>query len=176
MALTRGQHTLLLTVHVTATVAVLGADLALLALGIAGLRGADPRSIYPAAHLLGQWLAAPLAVASLASGVLLAVTTTFKPFRYRWVTVKGAITLILTGLLLTALVPGLGRAADAATGATPQPVTHVQQLLYTLAPAGAALLLTVNVALGMYKPHLRQRAVHPAGHRGDNARPPLNRG
>ena len=163
MVLRPRQRMLLLTIHVTATVAVLGADLALLALGIAGLRGTDPRTVYPAAHLVGQWLAAPLAVASLASGVLLAATTTFKPFRHRWVTIKGSITVVLTGLLLAVLVPGLGRAGDAATATPPDPVTHTQQILFVLAPAGAAVLLAVNVALGMYKPRLRQRAVHAAG-------------
>jgi hypothetical protein len=40
---------LLLTVHVGASVSVLGTDLVLLALGIAGLTGADPLTIYPAA-------------------------------------------------------------------------------------------------------------------------------
>jgi len=68
------------------------------------------------AHLLGQWLAAPLAVASL-----------------------------LTGVLLFVLVPGLGRAAQAAT-ATPPHVTHTQRLLYTIAPAAAAILLAVTLA------------------------------
>jgi hypothetical protein len=54
----RGRN-LLLTVHLVATVSVLGTDLVLLALGVAGLRGADPRTVYPAAHLVGQWLVAP---------------------------------------------------------------------------------------------------------------------
>jgi len=72
------------------------------------------------AHLLGQWLAAPLAVASL-----------------------------LTGVLLFVLVPGLGRAAQAAT-ATPPHVTHTQRLLYTIAPAAAAILLAVNLTLARY--------------------------
>lgn len=146
-----GWHRMLLTVHIGVTVAVLGADLALVALGIAGLRGVDPHSVYPSAHLLGQWVALPLAVASLATGVLLAATTTFKPWRYGWVAVKGGITLVLTGLLLFVLVPGLGRAAQAAT-ATPPQVTHAQRLLYTIAPAVAAVLLAVNLALGVYRP------------------------
>jgi hypothetical protein len=152
-----GRHRLLLTVHIGVTVAVLGADLALLALGIAGLRGTDPRTIYPAAHLLGQWLAAPLAVASLATGVLLAATTAYKPWRYGWVAAKGGITLVLTGALLGVLVPGLGRAAAAASAAPPD-VTQTQRLLYTIAPAAAAVLLTVNLALGRYRPRMRQGA------------------
>ena len=83
------------------------------------------------AHLLGQWLAAPLAVASL-----------------------------LTGVLLFVLVPGLGRAAQAAT-AIPPHVTHTQRLLYTIAPAAAAILLAVNLTLARYgqvRPGTRRHA------------------
>jgi hypothetical protein len=56
---------LLLTVHVAATVSVLGTDLVLLLLGLSSLSGTDPRTIYPAAHLVGARLVAPLAVLSL---------------------------------------------------------------------------------------------------------------
>jgi len=81
------------------------------------------------AHLLGQWLAAPLAVASL-----------------------------LTGVLLFVLVPGLGRAAQAAT-AIPPHVTHTQRLLYTIAPAAAAILLAVTLArYGQVRPGTRRHA------------------
>jgi hypothetical protein len=156
-----GRQRLLLTIHIGVTVAVLGADLALLALGIAGLRGTDPRTVYPAAHLLGQWIALPLAAASLVTGVLLAATTTYQPWRYGWVVVKGVVTLVLTGLLLVLLVPGLGRAARAATATLPD-VTHVQRVLYAIAPAAAAILLTLNLALGRYKPRLRRCAAREA--------------
>lgn len=81
-----------------------------------------------------------MAVASLATGVLLAATTTYKPWRYGWVATKGGITLVLTSALLGVLVPGLGRTAHAAT-ATPPDVTHTQRLLYAIAPAAAATLL-----------------------------------
>ena len=66
---------LLLKVHMAATVSVLGMDLVLLALGIAGMGGADPRTIYPAAYLVSARLVAPLAILSLGTGLLLAVLT-----------------------------------------------------------------------------------------------------
>jgi hypothetical protein len=153
--LRRPLRTALLIVHIVVTVTALGTDLALLALGVAGLRGAEPRTVYPAGHLLGQWLMVPLAVASLASGLTLSVTTGWKPFVHGWVTVKGAITVLLTGLLLASLVPALGRAASAATATAAAPLTHAQQTLLVAAPAGAAALLTVNVLLGVVKPRLR---------------------
>jgi hypothetical protein len=95
-------------------------------------------------------------VASLATGVLLAVITTYKPWRYGWIAIKGGITLALTGLLLALLVPGLGRAAHAAAATLPH-VTHTQRLLYTIAPATAAVLLAVNLTLGRYQPRIRWR-------------------
>ena len=66
---------LLLTLHVVATVSVLGIDLVLLLLGLASLGGANPQTIYPAAYLVGVWLMAPLAVISLGTGLLLGVLT-----------------------------------------------------------------------------------------------------
>jgi len=157
MPLPRPLRTALLIVHIVVTVAALGTDLALLALGAAGLRGDDPRTVYPAGHLLGQWLMVPLAVASLVTGLALSVTTGWKPFVHRWVTVKAAIALLLTGLLLTSLVPALGRAARTATGTGTGPLTHAQQMLLVVAPAGAAMLLALNVLLGVVKPRLRRR-------------------
>jgi len=134
MLLRRPLRTALLIVHLVVTVAALGTDLALLALGVAGLRGADPRTVYPAGHLLGQWLMVPLAVASLATGLTLSVSTRWKPLVPGWVTAKAAITVLLTGLLVASLVPALGRAADAATGTAAAPLTHAQQTLLVAAP------------------------------------------
>ena len=158
------RSTPLLTAHIIVTVAALGCDLALLALTVAGLRGVDPRAVYPAAHLLGQWVVAPLAVASLATGLLMVATTGWKPFRHGWVTIKGSTTVLLTGLLLGSLVPGLGRAAATATEAPGTgPITHTQQILLAAAPAGALALLTLNVILGIYKPRLHRRATRRPG-------------
>ncbi len=66
---------LLLTVHVLTTVGLFGADLVLLTLGITSLLEAEPRTIYPAAATVGRALLGPLAVASLATGLLLGVLT-----------------------------------------------------------------------------------------------------
>jgi len=89
---------LLLTVHVAATVSVLGTDLVLPVLGLSSLSGADPRAIYPAAYLVGARLVAPLALLSLTTGLLLGVLTPWGLFKYWWVTIKLAITTVLTGV------------------------------------------------------------------------------
>ncbi len=126
---------LLLTVHVVATVSVLGTDLVLLALGLSSLGGADPRTIYPAAHLVGARLVAPLAVLALGTGLLLGVLTPWGLFRYWWVTIKLAITAVLTGVVLFVLVPRLGAAADAVTGPAPRLLTSAERLPFVIAPS-----------------------------------------
>lgn len=148
-------RTLLLTVHVATTVSLLGADLALLALGITGARGADPQTVYPAARLVGTWLAAPLAVVSLGTGLLQAVLTHWGLVRYWWVTIKLGITVALASVLLVVLVPALSQVADIATGPAPHLLTDGQRMRLAIAPAAAAALLALNVALSMYKPRWR---------------------
>lgn len=149
---------LLLTVHVAATVSVLGTDLVLLALGIAGMTGSDPETIYPAAHLAGMWLVAPLAVLSLGTGLLLALLTPWGLFRYWWVTIKLAITATLTGLVLFVLVPSLGSTADTVTGPTASSLTNGERIPLLIAPAIASSLLLLAVTLAIFKPRWRLRA------------------
>ena len=142
---------LLLTLHVATGVSVLGTDLVLLVLGISSVRGADPQTIYPAAHLVATWLLAPLAFAALGTGVLLGL------LRYWWVTIKLALTAILTGVILFVLVPRLGVAADAATALNPRPFTEAERLPLVVAPAAGVTFLILIVGLAIYKPPWRLR-------------------
>jgi hypothetical protein len=155
-------HKLLVTVHVIATVSVLGADLVLLALGIAGMGSMEPRAIYPIAHLVAAWLVAPLAALALGTGLLLGVLTPWGVFRYWWVTIKLAITVLLTGAVLFVLVPGLGATADVVTGLAPRPLTNAERVPLLVAPAVASSLLMLSVTLAVFKPRWRLRA-HTAG-------------
>ncbi len=148
---------LLLSVHVVATVSVLGTDLVLLALGLSSLSGADPRTIYPAAHLVSARLVAPLAVLALLTGLLLGVLTPWGLLRYWWVTIKLAITAVLTGVVLFVLVPGLGATADAVSGLPPHLLTIGERLPLVVAPALASTLLALNVVLAIFKPAWRLR-------------------
>jgi hypothetical protein len=143
----------LLTLHILATVGLFGADLVLVTLGFFAVFGADPNTVYPAARLVGETIVAPLALISLASGVVLARLTGWGLFRYWWVTLKLAITLVLTLVVLTVLVPRLGNAAAFAAAGAPFDVAH--RLPLALAPALAAVFLILNVALAVYKPRWR---------------------
>jgi hypothetical protein len=150
----------LLAVHVATTVSVLGADLALLTLGISGLLGSEPQAIYPAAHLVGARLLAPLAVGSLGTGLLLGVLTPWGLLRYWWVAIKLAITTVLTAAVLFVLVPRLGAAAAAAPAM--EASTDPRRLLLVIAPAVASTLLVLSVVLAIFKPGWRLRTAGPA--------------
>jgi hypothetical protein len=148
---------LLLTIHVIATVSVLGTDLVLLLLGLASLGGAEPQTIYPAAYLVATRLVAPLAVISLGTGLLLGILTPWGLFNYWWVTIKLAITTVLTGVVLLVLVPRLGTAAAITTGQTSYVLTSAQRLPLAIAPAIASTLLLLAVVLAIFKPGWRLR-------------------
>lgn len=168
-----GRHTprrkFLLALHLVASVGLIGADLALLTLGISGRAGSAPQAIYPAMNLLATWLIAPLAVLALSTGVWLAVRTRWGLLRYWWVTIKLAVTATLTALVLFVVRPGLGRAADAASSVAPQALlTEAQRLLFVITPSVALTLLLLNAALAIAKPGWRvprasRRNGRPAG-------------
>jgi hypothetical protein len=153
----------LLTVHVAASVSVLGADLVLLALGVASVGGADPVTIYPAASLVAAWLVGPLALSALASGLALGLLTPWGLFTYWWVTIKLVIVTVLTGVVLFVLVPALGVMADAVTRLAPRPLGAGERLPLLIAPATASVLLVVALALAIFKPGWRLRSSGTAG-------------
>jgi hypothetical protein len=152
-------HTPLLTAHIVVSVGWLGAGLAVTALTLAGMTGAEPATVYPAAHLIAAWLVAPLAAASLTTGLLLVATTSWGLVTHRWVTVKLAISVLLAGVSAVLLVPRLATVAAIVTGPDPSALTSGQRLPLVLAPAAASVLLGVNVVLATAKPaRLRRHA------------------
>jgi hypothetical protein len=157
MRLSSPWRKVLLTVHVMATVSVLGADLALLALGFAGLSGADPLTTYPAAHLVSARLMAPLALLALSTGLLQGILTPWGLFRYWWVTIKLTVTIILTGVVFFVLVPGLDAAATSVSGPTPHLLSSGERLPFVIGPAVSSALLALNVVLAIFKPGWRVR-------------------
>jgi hypothetical protein len=146
---------LLVTVHVAGSVGLLGTDAAVVALATAGLRGSDPRSVYPAADLIGGWLLLPLALVALSSGVVLGLLTPWGLLRHWWVAVKFALTLAGTVLALLVLTPALGDAAQAARSGGGLPVAQRLELLRDSGAASVVLLLTV--VFSVYKPFGRLR-------------------
>ncbi|MCW3814114.1 hypothetical protein ONA91_06545 [Micromonospora sp. DR5-3] len=150
----------LLTLHLVTSLGWLGADLVLLTLGIAGLRGADPGVVYPAAGLLVTYLFAPLSVAVWLIGLVSALLTPWGLLRWRWVLVKFAISTGMLGLVLLLLTPtvrGLGELGpELATG---------DRLDLVIPPAVSSSLLILMTVLSTYKPWGRLRRARPATRR-----------
>ncbi|MGC1211851.1 MAG: hypothetical protein WA890_11385 [Micromonospora sp.] len=155
----------LLTLHLVTSLGWLGADLVLLTLGIAGLRGADPEVVYPTAGLLVTYLFAPLSMLVWLIGVASALLTPWGLLRWRWVLVKFALTTAMLGLVLLLLMPtvrGLGELAPA--------LTTRDRLDLVIPPTVSSTLLIIATVLSTYKPWGRMR--RPAG----AVRPPVAAG
>lgn len=149
----RPWRTVLLTVHVAAAVGLVGADLVLVALGVSGARGADPRTIYPAASIVESWVTLPLVVIALGTGVAQALVGSWGLVRYWWTTVKLVLTGGFTLLVVFLLVPRLADSAAAAQAGAA--FTAAQRLPLALVPAVAVAALVLNVVLGLTKPPAR---------------------
>lgn len=148
----------LLTVHIASTVALLGADVVLVLLGIAGHRGADPQAVYPAAYLVGSQLAVPLALASLATGLLLSLLTRRGLFAQLWITIKLLVTAGLGTALMMVLVPRLEAIAKAANAA--DPISAADRIPLIIAPTATSSLLLAAIALAVFKPRWRLMQRH----------------
>lgn len=153
MTMNRRLRKLTLTAHVALSVGWLGAVATFLALGIAALTSQDTevvRGAYLVMELTGWFALVPLSLASLLTGLISSLGTSWGLLRHYWVVFKLLINLVATIVLLL-YMQTLSYLADIAADATlpidelrdPSPVLH----------AGAALvLLVVATALAIYKP------------------------
>ena len=147
---------LLLVGHLVVSVGLIGAALVLVALGISGVRGADPLSVYPPAHEVEIRVVTPLALLALGTGVAQAMLTGRGLLHHRWVTVKLTITTAATAAIIFVLRPRL--ADSSAAAALGESFTTGEQLPLVIAPAVAVSLLAVNVVLGVFKPGERSHS------------------
>lgn len=160
----RRHRKLLLTGHIVVSVGMVGAGLVMVGLGISGMRGADPRTVYPAAHLIDAWVLTPLALLALGTGLLQLAAGRWNARKDWWVTIKLATTAAMAAVVALVLEPRLAAVADAAIAG--RTFTDAERLPLVVAPSAAVALLIVNVALGMYKPG-RRWAVKDHGPRRD---------
>jgi hypothetical protein len=145
-----------LTLHITSSVGWLGAVAGFLALAIAGLTSDDAdttRAIYLTMEATGRYVLIPFALASLLTGLVQSLCTTWGLFRHYWVLVKLLMTVFATAVLLL-YMQTLAHLADVAHDVTvpggdlsalrdPSPLLHA-----TL----ALVLLLVATTLAVYKP------------------------
>lgn len=142
-----------LTAHVVSSVGWLGAVIVFLALALIGLTQQDARTVrgvYLLMQPAGWVVLVPLAFASLLTGLVQAVGTTWGLFRNYWVLFKLVITVFITIVLLIymqtfSLMAGV--AADLGTN-----LELVRNVSPALHAALALLMLLVATVLAVYKP------------------------
>jgi hypothetical protein len=153
---------LALTVHVTCSVGWLGAVAATLALAVAGLTSQDAQTVrgaYLVMDPIAWYVLVPFAFASLLTGFVESLVTTWGLIRHYWVLFKLLINVVATVILVvyTQTLSSLARvaadpSADLGAVRSSSPVLHA---------ALALLLLLVATTLAVYKP----RGMTPYGQR-----------
>lgn len=155
-----------LTVHLTVSVGWIGAVIAYLALGTTAATTQDPATIrgaWIAMEVTGWYAIVPLALASLATGLLMGLGTTWGLFRHYWVLFSLVLTAFATTILILHMptVSAIANVAREADGATLRRLGG--DLLH--AGVGLAVLLLVT-ALNVVKP----RGLTPYGRRKQRER------
>jgi hypothetical protein len=155
MTMSPSLRKLALTAHVASSVGWMGAVAGFLALAIAGLISEDAqkvRSAYLAMDLTGWFVIVPLSLASVLTGLIQSLGTTWGLFRHYWVSVKLVITILATVLLLVHMQP-TSHLASVASETTLSSVDLRGLRIQLVADASAALLVLLTAtALSVYKP------------------------
>ena len=144
-----------LTLHVTCSVGWLGGVACSIALAVAGVAshdGVTVRAVYVTMQLIGWYALIPLSVASLLTGLVQALGTSWGVFRHYWVLIKLVMNLSATAVLLL-YMQTLGKLADRAAAMPasadlgrlrdPSPVLHA---------TAALILVAIAATLSVYKP------------------------
>jgi hypothetical protein len=155
MLMTPTIRKLALTTHVTSSVGWFGAVATFLSLAIVGLTSGNAlavRAAYIAMELITWGVIVPFSLASLTTGLVQSLGTTWGLVRYYWILVKLVLTVVATAILLVHTGP-IGRVARlAAEGVLSGEDLHALRL-QLIADAGAAVAaLLVATTLSVFKP------------------------
>jgi len=141
------------TTHITSSVAWIGAVIVFIAMAVIALTSQDEATVRGAYLVMAPaaWFAlVPLAHASLLSGIVLSLGTTWGLVRHYWVVLKLAITVFCTVILM--IYMGTFRQM---AGLAADPVVElnaVRNASPLLHASIALVLLLVTTVLGVYKP------------------------
>jgi len=153
MTMPRPLRRFALTAHVTSSVGWLGAVACFLALGVVGLTSQDAQTVrgaYLVMEPAAWYVLVPLAFASMLTGIVQSLGTTWGLFRHYWVLFKLLINVVATIVLLTymetfSLMAGVAADSSADLG-------MVRNASPRLHAALALLVLVVATVLAVYKP------------------------
>jgi hypothetical protein len=154
-----------LIAHISASVGWLGAVVAFVALAVAGLTSQDAQTVraaYLTMELIGWYALVPLALASLLTGLVQSLGTTWGLFRHYWVLFKLLINVFATIVLLM-YTQTLDHFADIAaeTMSSNGDLSGLRSTSPLLHAGLALLLLLAATTLAVYKP----RGMTPYGQR-----------
>lgn len=160
------------TAHVVCSVGWLGAVVVFLALAVVGLTSDDDETVrgaYLVMEPAAWFVLVPLALASLVTGLIQSLVTTWGLFRHYWVLFKLLINLVSTLVLLIYMETFSVMASVASNPrADLDTVRNASPLLHA---ALAVILLLVATTLAVYKP----RGVTPYGQRKQHGGMPNRR-
>jgi hypothetical protein len=141
-----------LSLHLTVSVGWIGAVFAYLGLGITAVRSDDValiRAMWSAMEVTGWYVIVPLAVASLLTGLLMALETKWGLFRHYWVVISFSLTVFAVVVLLLHM-PTVSSSAEFAQSADGR---ALEALGGDLGHPGIGLVILVTVqVLNLYKP------------------------
>jgi len=144
-----------LTTHVTFSVGLLRSIAAFLTLALAGLtteNAAIVRAAYLAMDLIARFVIVPLAFASLLTGLIQSLGTSWGLFRHYWILAKLLLTAFAATNLL-AKIELIGYAAYmAAETVLPRADLRTVGMELAVHAAGGLLVLLVPAILSVYKP------------------------
>lgn len=143
-----------LAVHLTVSVGWIGAVAGYLALDVTVATSQDPqmlRAAWIAMGMIALWIIVPLAVASLLTGLVMALGTKWGLIRHWWVLISFLLTVVATVVLLSetrVISRSAALAADSVTS-TAQLVGLPSTLPHSI--GGLVVLLVIQV-LNVHKP------------------------
>jgi hypothetical protein len=144
---------LVLTAHIVSSVGWLGSIAVFLALAVVGLTSDDAqlvRAVYLAAEPITWFVIVPLALASLVTGIVQSLATTWGLFRHYWIVFKLVISVIATVVLLL-YTETVGFFADLAANSSAD-LTELRAPTFVLHSGAALVLLLAATVLAVSKP------------------------
>lgn len=153
MTMTPRVRKLALTAHVTASIGWLGAVIVFLALAVIGLTSKHAQTVrgaYLVMEPAARFVLVPLAFASLLTGIVQSLGTTWGLFRHYWVVFKLLINLFASVVLVIYMETFRFMAGVAADPNTE--LGTVRNASPSLHATLALLLLLVAAVLAIYKP------------------------
>jgi hypothetical protein len=141
-----------LAIHLTLSVGWIGAVLVYLALGITAVTSQDLQTIraaWSAMELTGWYVIVPLAVASLLTGIVMALGTKWGLFRHYWVLISLVLTTFATVVLILHMPDVSVMAAEAQEAEGASLAALGGDLFHP--GLGLVVLLAIQV-LNVYKP------------------------